>query len=112
MPGERDSSQGGSSIDSTIPGQNPTPASSLNNSGVADLTQRVTCTLSAEQRRSIMTSTATPETGSRSVPAPAGTAQTDSTRRVVSSLASGIASTPTPFRGLENLPTPSLDVEA
>jgi len=110
--GERDSSQGESSVASTIPGQNSTPSSSLNNSGVADITQRVTVTPSATQRRSLITPTAMPGTSSRSTPAPGGTSQTDSTRCVLSSLASGIASTPTPLRGLENLPTPIPNPEA
>jgi len=98
--GERDSSQGGSSVVSTIQGQNSTPSSSLNNSRVADIT------LSATQRRSIITPTATPGTSSHNTPAPSGTSQTDSMRHVVSSPASGIASTPTPLSGLESLPTP------
>jgi hypothetical protein len=110
--GERDSSQGGSSVRSTIQRQNSTPSSSLNNSRVADITQRVTSTPSATQRRSIITPTATPGTSSRNTPAPSGTIQTDSTRRVVSSPASGIASTPTPLSGLENLPTPIPNPEA
>jgi hypothetical protein len=110
--GERDSSQGGSSVRSTIQGQNSTPSSSLNNSRVADITQRVTSTPSATQRLSIITPTATPGTSSRNTPAPSGTIQTDSTRRVVSSPASGIASTPTPLSGLENLPTPIPNPEA
>jgi hypothetical protein len=45
-------------------------------------------------------------TSSHSPPAPGGTSQRDSTHRVVSSLASGIASTPTLLCGHENLPTP------
>jgi len=110
--GERDCSQGESSVASTIPGQNSTPSSLLNNSGVADITQRVTVTPSATQRRSMITPTAMPGTSSRSIPAPGGTSQTDSTRHVVSSLASGIASTPTPLRGLENLPTSIPNPEA
>jgi hypothetical protein len=110
--GERDTSQGGSSVPSTIQGQNSTPLSSLNNSRVADITQRVASTPSATLRRSINTPTATPVTSSRSTPAPGGTLQTDSTRRVVSSPASGIASTPTPLSGLENLPTPIPNPEA
>jgi len=104
--GERDSFQGGSSVASTIPGQNSTPSSSLNNSGVADITQRGTSTPSATQRLSMITPTTTPGTSSHSTPAPRGTSQTDSTCRVVSSFASGIASTPTPLLGLENLLTP------
>jgi len=103
--GERDSSQGGTSVASTIQGQTSTPSSSLTNSRVADITQHVTSTPSATQRRSIITPTATPGTSSRNTPAPSGITQTDSTRCVVSSPASDIASTPTPLRGLENLPT-------
>jgi len=109
---ERDTSQGGSSVPSTIQGQNSTPLSSLNNSRIADITQHVASTPSATLRRSIYTPTATPVTSSRSTPAPGGTLQTDSTRRVVSSPASGIASTPTPLSGLENLPTPIPNPEA
>ena len=104
--GERDSSQGGSSVPSTSQGQNSTPSSSLNNSRLADITQRVTSTPSATQRRSIVTPTAAPGTSSRNTPAPCRTIQTDSTRRVVSSPASIIASTPTPCSSLRNLPTP------
>ena len=47
--GERDSSQGGSSIASIIQGQYSTPSSSLNNSCVADITQPVTSTQSTTQ---------------------------------------------------------------
>jgi hypothetical protein len=54
----------------------------------------------------MITPTAMPGTSSRSTPAPGGTSQPDSMRRFVSSLASGIASTPTPLRGLANKPTP------
>jgi len=103
---ERDSSQGGSSVASTIQGQNSTLSSSLNNSHVADITP------SATQRWSIITSPAKPGTSSCNTPAPSGTLQTESTRHVVSSLASGIASTPTPLSGLENLPTLIPDLEA
>jgi len=111
--GERDSSQGGSFVSSTIQGQNSTPSSSLNNSRVADITQRVAATPSTTQRPSMITPTATPGTSSCNTPAPSGTIQTDSTRRVVSSSASGIASsTPTPLSGLENLPTPIPNPEA
>jgi len=49
---------------------------------------------------------------SRSTPAPSSTPQTDSTHRVVSSYASGIASAPTHLRGLEILPTPFPSPEA
>jgi len=99
--GERDSTQGGSSVASTIQGQNSVPSSSLNNSRVADISQRVTSTQSARQRWSINTPTATPVTSSHSTPAPGET----TTRPFVSSPAFGIAITPTPLRGLENLPT-------
>jgi hypothetical protein len=47
--GKSDSPQGGSSVASTIQGQNSTPSLSLNNSPVADITQRVTFTQSATQ---------------------------------------------------------------
>jgi hypothetical protein len=110
--GERDSSQGGSFVPSTIQVQNSTPSSWLNNSRVANITHRVASTSSTKQRRSIITPTATPGTSSRNTPAPRGTIQTDSTRRVVSSSESGIASTPTPLSGVENLPTPIPNPEA
>jgi len=47
--GERDSSQGRSSVPSTMQDQNSTPSSSLNNSRVADINQPVTSTLSTTQ---------------------------------------------------------------
>ena len=105
LGGERDSSQGGSSIASTIHGQNSTSSSSLNNSRIADITLRVTSTPSATQPRSINTPTATPGTSFRSTPAPGWTSQKDSTHHVVSSPTSGIALTRTALNGLENLPT-------
>ena len=104
--GERNSSQGRSSVSSTIPGQNSTPSSSLNNSSMEDITQHVTVTPSATQRRSMIASTAMLGASSCSTPTPGGTSQTDSTHCILSSLASGIASAPTPLRGLQNLPTP------
>jgi len=104
--GKSDSSQGGSSVASAIQGQNSTPSSSLNNSCVADIT------LSATQRRSIITPTATAGTSSHNTPATRGTSQTDSTRHVVSIPASGIASTPTYLSGLQNMPTPIPHPEA
>jgi hypothetical protein len=110
--GQSDSSQGGSSVASIIQGQKSTPSSSLNNARVADITQRVTSTPTATQRRSIITSTATPGTSSCNTPARSGITQTDSTCRVVSSPAPGIASTPTPLSSLENLPTPIPNPEA
>jgi len=103
---ERDSSHGRSFIASTIQGQNATPSSSLNNSRIADITQRVTSTPSTTPRRSIITPTSTLGTSTCNTPAPSGTIQIDTMRRVVSSPASGIASTSTPLSGLENLPTP------
>ena len=106
--GERDSTPGGSSVASTIQGQNTIPSSPLNNSRIADISQPVTSTPSATQRRTINTPTTTPVTSSRSTPAPRGTA----TRRVVSSPAFGIAITPTPLSGLENLPTLIPNTEA
>jgi hypothetical protein len=108
LVGKRDSSQGESSVPSTIQGQNSTPSSWLNNSRVADINQCVTSTPSITQRRSTNTPTATPGTSSHSTPAPVGT----STRCVVSSPASGIVITPTPLRGLENLPIRIPDPEA
>jgi hypothetical protein len=89
--GKRDCSHGGSSVPCTIQGQISTPLSSLNNSGVADITQPVTGTPSAAQRVSIMTPTVTPGTISRNTPAPSGTRQTNSTGHVASSPKSGIA---------------------
>jgi len=109
--GERDTSQGGSSVPSTIQGQNSTPLSSLNNSHVAVITPRVASTPSATLRQ-LHTPTATPVTSSHSTTAPGATFQTDSTRRVVSSPASGIGSTPTPLSRLKNLPTPIPNPEA
>jgi hypothetical protein len=106
--GERDSTQSGRSGASSIPGQNSTPISSLNNSGVAD---RETVTPSATQLRSMITPTAMLGISSQSTPAPGGTSQTNSTRCVVSSLVSGIASTPTSLSGPRNLPTPTPNPE-
>jgi len=110
--GERDTSPGGSSIPSTIQGQNSTPLSSLNNSRVADITEHVASTPSTTLRRSINTPTATQGRSRRSTPAPRGTLHTDSTRHIESRPSSGIASTPTPLRGLEDLPTPIPNPEA
>jgi hypothetical protein len=110
--GERDSSHGVSSVCSTVQGQNSTPSSSLNNSRVEDIMQRVTSTPSPTQRLLINTPTATPGTSSGNTPPPSVTIHTDSTRRVVPSPASGIARTPTPLSGLENLPTPIPNPEA
>ena len=49
--GERDSTQAGSSVASTIQGQNSTASSSLNNSRVADNTECVTSAPSTTQER-------------------------------------------------------------
>jgi len=106
--GERDSSQGESSIPSTLQGQNSTPSSLLNNSRVADINQCVTSTPAATLRRSTSTSTAMPCTCSRSTTALGRT----STHHVVSNPASGNVLPPTPLRGLENLPTPISNPEA
>jgi len=110
--GQKDTSQGGSSLPSTIQGQKSTPLSSLNNSHVADIIQPMASTVSTTLRRSINTPTATLGTTSRSTAAPGGTLETDSTLHVVSSPASGIASSPTPLSSFENLPTPMPDPEA
>jgi len=110
--GERDSFQWGSSVASTMQGQNSTPSSSPNHSRVAGITQRAISTTSTTQQQSTITPTATPGRSSRNTPAPSGTTQTDSTRRVVSSPASSIANTPTPLSGLEILPTSISNLEA
>jgi hypothetical protein len=52
------------------------------------------------------------DTCSRRTPPPGGILQTDSTHRVVSSLESRIASTPTSLCGFGNLPTPIPNPEA
>ena len=110
--GERDSSQGQSSVHWTIQGQNSTPSSSLNNSRVAHITQSVTSPQAATQRRTIITPTATAGTSHHNTLALSGTILTDSTCHTVSSPASGIASTPTPLSCPENLPTPILNPKA
>jgi len=110
--GERDSSAGGSSVGSTIQGPNSAPSTLLNNSSIAEITQCLTATLSATQQRSINTPTATAGTCSHNTPAPRGTSETVWKRDIVSSPASSIASTPTPLRGLENLPSAIANPEA
>jgi hypothetical protein len=75
--GEKDSSQGVSSVGSTIQGQNDTPLSSLNNSRVAYITQRATSTPSATQQQSMITPTSTLGTTSRNTTAPSEMTQTD-----------------------------------
>jgi len=109
--GERDSSQEGSSLALTVPSQNFIRSSSQNNSGVADITQQVTSTESATQWWSMITPTAMLGTSSHTTLTPGGISRTHSMCRVVSSLASSIASNPTPLSGLENLPTPILNPE-
>jgi len=110
--GEKNSSQGGSFVPSTIQGYNSTSPSSLNNSRAADITERVTSTPSAALQWSIHMPITTPDTSSHSTPAPGGTLQTDSMHLIVSSPVSGIASTPTSLSGLANLPTPIPNPEA
>jgi hypothetical protein len=104
---ERDSSEGGGSVASIIEGQNSVPSSLLSNSHIAEITQRVTSTPSAKQRLLLNTPNAT-----LGNPAPGGTSQTDSTCRIVSSPTSGIASTPAPLSGFDNMPTPIPNPEA
>jgi len=79
---------------------------------MADIAQCVTSTQSTTQRQSIHTPTATAGTSSHNTVAPGETSEEDLTRHVVSSLASPIASTPTPLSGLESLPTPIPNPEA
>jgi len=110
--GERDSSQGGSSVASRMQGQNSTCSSLLSNSCVADITQCVTSTPSATQHWSMNHPTATLGTSSHSTIAPGGISQSHSMCCGVSSPVSSVASTPTPLTGLENLPTPSHNREA
>jgi hypothetical protein len=98
---ESDCSEGGSSVPSTIQGQNSTRPSWFNSSRVGDFNEWVTSNPSDSRRRWINTPTSTPGTHSCSSPAPGGT----STFRIVSSPTSGIVITPTPLTGLENLPT-------
>ena len=71
----------------------------------------MTSTPYATQQRSIITPTATPGTSSRNTPVLSRTIQTDSMHHVVSSPASGIATTHTPPSGLENQLTPILNPE-
>jgi hypothetical protein len=105
LAAERHSFQGWSSVASTIQGENSIPTCMLINSGSADTTQQVTSTPSVIQRRARISPMAMLGTSCYCRPASGGTIQTDSTHHVVSSLASGIASTPTHLSGLENLPT-------
>jgi len=78
LAGDRDYSQGGSSVASTMQGQNSNPSSALNNSRFADMTQRVTSTASTALGRSINTPTTTLGISSRSTRAPRRTSQTAS----------------------------------
>jgi len=109
---ERDSSQGGSSVASTIQGQNSTPSSLLNDSYIADITQRVTSTPSATQQRWIITPTA-----NRVQAAVVHQHPTEPHRQIrritlYPAPASGSAITPTPLSRHENLPTPIPNPEA
>jgi hypothetical protein len=72
----------------------------------------VTSIPSATQQWSIITPPAPAGTSSRNTTAPGGPTLTDSTCHVVCSPESGIASTPTPLSGLDNLPTPIPNPEA
>ena len=103
--GEWDSSQGGSSMASTIHGQNSSPWTSLNNSHVANITQHVTSTQSATPLWSINTATATLSASGGSTPAAEATSQIDSLHHVVFSPTFGITTTTTPLYGLDNPPT-------
>jgi len=110
--GERDCSQQGSPVTSTIQAQKYTPSPSLNNSHIADIPQHLTSTLSCTQQLWIYTTTASSGISSHSISPPTGTCQTDSTCRIVSSPTSGIASTPTTLRSVDSLRTPSCNPEA
>jgi hypothetical protein len=110
--GGRDSSSRRELCSLYNPRSNFTPLSSLNNSCVADNTQSVTSTPSAKQRWSIITPIATPGRSCRNTLAPSGITHSYPTHRVLSIPASGIASTPTPLSGLENLHTPIPNPEA
>jgi len=102
---ERDAPEGGSSEASSFPGQNSSPSLLLNNSGVADITQCATFSLSATQGRSMITPTAIQSTTCHSTPAPRETSKTDWMHCILSRLACGIASLPTHLSGFENVPT-------
>jgi len=112
LAGVMDSSQGGSSVASTIPAENSTPSSLLNNSRVADITQYVTSTPSSTRWQWMNTPTATPGTSSRSTPTLGVTSQADSMCHIVISPASGIASTPAALSSLQSLPTPISNPES
>jgi len=112
LAAKSNSFEGWSSIASTIHGQHSTPSSSLNNSGVAVITQHVTSSQSATQQRLWSTPTTMRVISSYSTPAPEGTSQAHSTRRVVSSLPSAISCTPTCLSGPQNLPTSIPNPEA
>jgi hypothetical protein len=103
--GERGSSQGGSSVPSTIQRQISSHSSSRKSSRVADITQRLNSTPSLTLRRSINTPTAIPSTSRCNTQGPSGTFKTVSTHRVISRPVLGIACTPSLPTGLENLPT-------
>jgi hypothetical protein len=76
------------------------------------MTQHVTSTPSATQRRSMIPPTTTPGTSSGNTPAPSGIPQTNSKHYIVSSPASGHASIPIPLSCLGNLPIPIPNPEA
>jgi hypothetical protein len=108
LAGERDSTQGGSSVVSTIEGTNSSPSSSLNNSRMADISQRVNSTLSGRLQWSINAPTSTPGSKRRCQTAPGGTSK----RYVVFCSAFGICITPIPLSCVEILPTAIPNAEA
>jgi len=93
-------------------GQNSTPSSLLKNSCIADIPQPMAFTAPTTEWQSISTATAMLGTSSHSPSASGGTSQKDSMCCVLSSPASGIASTPTPLSGPEYRPTPIPNQEA
>jgi hypothetical protein len=97
---KKNCSQRGSSITSTIQGQNSTTSLSLSNCALVDITWCVTPTQSATQRQSTNTPSCMQVT-----PGSTRTPWTDSTCRIVCSPPSSIASTPRPLRSLEILLT-------
>jgi hypothetical protein len=100
IAGDSNSSEGGSSVMSTLKCQNSTRSTSLNNCRILDITQYLTPSLSPTQPQLINTPTATPCTS-----APLGLSQTWSTHLIVSFPGSGIASTPTPLSCVKYLRT-------
>jgi len=112
LAGESDMSRRGCSVPCTVQDDNSAPCSSPNNCRVPDIPQRMAFTLCATLRWWKNPPAATPGSSSCSTPATGGTLQTASTRRVASSPASGIATSPNPFSSLEILSTSILNPEA